>query len=149
MFAAGYDSKCIGSERDPSRHAQMKRVLSPAFSTKALVEQEHIITGSVDAFLAKLRLKGDAAGGLNMTHWYEMLAFDILGDMAFGQSFDCIQEERPHFWFEMLTKYLFFVTLTDNLRRFPILMMLGRLVSPLTANMQAKQQMYSRRLVKE
>ena len=27
---------------------------------------------------------------MNMTKWYEMLAFDILGEMAFGNSFDCI-----------------------------------------------------------
>ncbi|KAF4556506.1 Cytochrome P450-like protein 74 [Elsinoe fawcettii] len=147
VFAAGYDSKCIGSERDPSNHAQMKKNLSAAFSTKALLEQEQVIRACVDDMLAKIRAKGSSPAGLNMTHWYEMIAFDILGEMAFGESFHCIENEQPHFWFEMLTKYLFFITLVDNLRRYPVIMAVGRLVAPLTAGIQERNHKYSRDLV--
>ncbi|CAO1604330.1 hypothetical protein XANCAGTX0491_007889 [Xanthoria calcicola] len=38
IFGAGFKSGCIGSERDPVRHSQMKRLLAPAFSRKALAE---------------------------------------------------------------------------------------------------------------
>lgn len=147
VFSAGYDSKCIGSERLPQRHAQMKKAMSPAFSTTALREQEDIIRGCVDAFIDKIRAHSLRGTSLNMTHWYEMLAFDILGELAFGQSFNCIRDEKPHFWFEMLTKYLFSITLIDNLRRFPILPTIGRIIAPLFAGVQQKQQEYSRQLV--
>jgi len=55
--------------------------------------------------------------------------------------------EAPHFWFEMLTKYLFFVTLIDNLRRLPFIMTIGRLIAPLTSGVQAKNAAYTRELV--
>jgi hypothetical protein len=149
VFSAGYDSKCIGSERDPQRHAQMKKLLTPAFSTRALSEQEDIVRDGIDRFLAKIREKGSAKTGLNMTRWYEMLAFDLLGEMAFGKSFGCIEDEKPHFWFEMLTKYLLFVTLVDNLRRYLLLSSIGRLVAPFTFETQQKQQLYTRQLVEK
>ena len=95
MYGSGYDSLCIGSERDPKRHGRMKKSLAAAFSTKALSEQEDIINGCVDHFVDAIaeRLDGDAGGkGLNMTKWYEMLSFDILGEMAFGESFHAVKD---------------------------------------------------------
>ena len=71
----------------------MKSSLSAAFSTKALLEQEYIVAKTVDAFVARVgRESGPGSKGFNMTKWYEMVAFDILGEMAFGQSFNCIED---------------------------------------------------------
>lgn len=86
MYGAGFDSLCIGSERDPKTHSQMKRTLSAAFSTKALAEQEDIIQRCINAFVEKVGSKRT----LDISEWYEMVAFDILGEMAFGESFHCI-----------------------------------------------------------
>lgn len=92
MYGAGFRSLCIGSERNPSKHQHMRKSLSSAFSTKALSEQESIVAKNIDAFIIKLgQLGGPKTGGLDMSKWYEMSAFDILGDMAFGESFHCIQ----------------------------------------------------------
>ena len=69
--------------------------MSSAFSTKALLEQEQIVAASIDAFIAKLgRVGGRETKGLDMRKWYEMCAFDILGDMAFGESFHCIDNGK-------------------------------------------------------
>lgn len=92
MYGAGFSSLCIGSERDPVKHAQMRRVLSSAFSIKVLKDQEDIIMQNIDAFVERIgRDGGPGSKGLNMTKWYEMVAFDILGKMAFGESFHCIE----------------------------------------------------------
>ena len=91
VFSAGYDSKCIGSERDPKQHARMKKHLTVAFSTKALMEQEDIIQRCVNAMIEKLDKLGQSPAGLDMRHWYEMIAFDILGEMAFGETFHCVE----------------------------------------------------------
>ena len=90
MYGSGFDSLCVGSERNPQKHRQMKTSLSAAFSTKALQEQEHIVAKVVDSFVARVR-GGTGLDGMNMTKWYEMVAFDILGEMAFGNSFRCIE----------------------------------------------------------
>ncbi|KAI3396494.1 hypothetical protein diail_12114 [Diaporthe ilicicola] len=97
MYGSGFDSLCIGSERDPRKHAQMKKSLSAAFSTKALVQQESIVQGCVDGFVQRLGTDGASEKGLNMTKWFEMIAFDILGEMAFGESFHCVENGRDDF----------------------------------------------------
>ena len=90
IFGAGYKCSCIGSERDPMSHGRMKKSLSTAFSTKALAEQEHIIQQCVDGFIWTIGLKGTEKA-LNMSDWFGMISFDILGEMAFGESFHCIE----------------------------------------------------------
>lgn len=94
MYGSGFDSLCIGSERDPRKHAQMKKSLSAAFSTKALAQQEDIVRRCVDGFVQRLGSDGTSEKGLNMTKWFEMIAFDILGEMAFGETFHCIENGK-------------------------------------------------------
>lgn len=91
MYGSGFDSLCIGSERNPQVHSRMRKSLTPAFSTKALMEQESIVQSCIDEFIDKVGEEGAREKGLNMTKWFEMLAFDILGEMAFGETFHCIE----------------------------------------------------------
>lgn len=90
MYGSGFKSLCIGSERDPRKHRQMKTSLSAAFATKALQEQEYIVARIVDSFLESLGNQCDP-DTVDLTKWYEMLAFDILGEMTLGDSFHCIE----------------------------------------------------------
>ena len=94
MYGAGYESRCIGSERNPKSHGRMKKSLSAAFSTKALTEQEHIIQKCVDGFIQAIEQKRTSKA-LNMVDWFEMISFDILGEMAFGESFHCVENGLP------------------------------------------------------
>lgn len=164
MYGSGFDSLCVGSERDPKRHAQMKKSLSAAFSTKALTQQESIVKRCVDGFVQRLGADGACEKGLNMTKWFEMIAFDILGEMAFGETFHCVENGKvifqpgrynqklilsspgkPHFWSEMVVKHLFFVTVLDNLRRYPLIDALGRKCLPrLTVSVRDRHSGYSR-----
>lgn len=91
IYGAGFKSLCIGSERDPHKHGQMRKMLSAAFSTKMLLDQEDIITKTVDAFVYRLGEDRFRTEGLDMTKWYEMIAFDSLGEMAFGESFHSVK----------------------------------------------------------
>ena len=91
MYGSGYNKLCVGSERNPKEHSRMKRDLTAAFSTKALTEQESIINECVDTFIMKI---GHANEALNMTKWFEMISFDILGSMAFGESFHAVEDGR-------------------------------------------------------
>lgn len=92
VFGAGFSRRCIGSERDPHKHSEMRRMLSPAFSRRSLLEHESIISEVIDRFV---RIIGEKAppgsNGINMTKWYEMCSLDILGEMAFGESFHSLE----------------------------------------------------------
>jgi hypothetical protein len=73
----------------------MLRNLYPAFSVKALLDQETIIRECVDHFNNKIKdlQKNESVvkNGLDMTSWFEMVAFDIFGEMAFGESFHAVE----------------------------------------------------------
>ncbi|MCJ1426416.1 hypothetical protein MMC29_004319 [Sticta canariensis] len=125
----------------------MKKSLSAAFSTKALAEQEHIIQQCVEGFIWTIGLKGTEKA-LNMSDWFGMISFDILGEMAFGESFHRIENGKPHFWTEIVMKHVFFITLMDNLRRFAFLSTLGRRFLPRwTVAIRNKHSSFSREKV--
>lgn len=69
----------------------MRKMLSAAFATKSLMEQEEIVTSGVDEFVRRVGEEGSNKKGINMTKWYEMATFDMLGEMAFGQSFQSVK----------------------------------------------------------
>ncbi|KAH7322521.1 putative cytochrome P450 [Stachybotrys elegans] len=150
LYGAGFRKLCIGSERNPKVHARMRKSLSSAFSTKSLVEQESIVNGVVDKFIECLgRLGGKGSEGLNMTKWYEMFSFDSLGEMAFGESFRSLEDEKSHFWSDLILDHLYFITLADNLHRFPLLPTIARTLFPSTLVVQNRNSQYSRDMVEK
>lgn len=146
MYGSGFKSLCIGSERVPQKHRQMKLSLSAAFSTKALLDQEETVAGLVNAFIDRIGRDGGpkSPSGLNMTKWYEMVAFDVLGEMAFGQSFRCVENGEPHYWQEMILDHLYFITVADNLRRLPFVVTISRMLAPYLTAVRDKHSQYTR-----
>ncbi|OTB04039.1 hypothetical protein M426DRAFT_59198 [Hypoxylon sp. CI-4A] len=152
VFGGAYKTGCIGSERDPSVHAKKKKNLTAAFSLKALAEQEPIVQQCLDRFVDKLGpLSVKSQGkGLNVCHWLEMVAFDILGEMAFGEGFGCVEKEEYHSWMDLILKHLFEVTMVDNLRRIEVLAAIGRWLLPsLVSGVREEHSMYSRAKVQK
>ena len=92
VFGAGFSQRCISNERDSHKHSEMRRMLSPTFSQRSLLEQESIIGRVIDQFVRIIGEKAPSeSNGINMTKWYEMSSFDILGEMAFGESFHSLE----------------------------------------------------------
>ncbi|KAI4107532.1 MAG: hypothetical protein L6R37_001492 [Teloschistes peruensis] len=149
-FSAGFTRKDIGSERDPQKHNEMKRMLSPAFSQRSLLEQESIIGGVINQFVRVIGEKAPPSSkGINMTKWYEMTSFDILGEMAFGESFHSLDTGKPHFWAEIIVDHLYFITVFDNLRRIGFLATIFGWLVPSSTLTQNKQARYSRDMVEK
>lgn len=78
----------------------MRKSLQPAFTVKALLEKESIMHQVIDAFTKKVGEMANAVGakGIDMTMWFQMTSFDLLGEMAFGESFHALETGRfPNF----------------------------------------------------
>ncbi|KAF6824735.1 benzoate 4-monooxygenase cytochrome p450 [Colletotrichum plurivorum] len=150
VFSSGFNSKCIGSESDPRKHSAMRKMLSPAFSQRGLLEQEEIISRIVDKFV---NIMGEKAGpgskGLNMTKWYEMNTFDILGEMAFGESFHSLDAGVPHFWSDIVLDHLYVIDFLDNMRRIGWLSTLTRLLIPAQLVTKNQNSRYARQQVEK
>ncbi|KZL75146.1 cytochrome P450 [Colletotrichum tofieldiae] len=103
-------------------HAMLRRQLSHGFSDRSLREQEPVIMKYVDLFINRLwgeiggrersvRVDGDdttaeAKGDrepkqetpVDLTLWYNYCSFDIIGDLAFGEPFGCLEGGDLHPW---------------------------------------------------
>ena len=66
----------------------MRKYLSSAFSDRSLKEQENLVIQKVDEFINQIYKLGSAPAGIDMTLWFNLLTFDVIGELAFGQSFD-------------------------------------------------------------
>ncbi|KAG6361272.1 hypothetical protein INS49_009497 [Diaporthe citri] len=94
-------------------HALLRRQMSPGFSDRSLREQETIVKGYVDLLIKQLRDRcvptqsgedeGKAEGrpphlpcktAFDMRHWFNYVTYDIIGDLAFGESFSCLEQGR-------------------------------------------------------
>ncbi|KAI1483691.1 cytochrome P450 [Daldinia eschscholtzii] len=150
-FGSGYKEPCIVSERDPDAHLRKKKHLAAAFSAKSLYEQETIVQACLDHFVSKLGpLSKESRGkGINIVEWFEMVTFDLLGEMAFGEGFGCIENEEYHSWIELILKNLFEIMAVDNLRRLPLAGSLVEILLPYLLSAARKEHsMYSRDKVK-
>lgn len=93
----GVNAIITANEHD---HQRMRRLLAHAFSTKALCEQEDILHTYADMLVDKL---GDlqcepSSTVIDLTRWLDFTTFDLIGDLAFGEPFDCLANSTYHWW---------------------------------------------------
>ncbi|EMD84805.1 hypothetical protein COCHEDRAFT_1189205 [Bipolaris maydis C5] len=100
------------------RHLRLRRAIDPAFSQRALREQEKYFQDHSDNLVQKLheRCKTEP---LDMTTWYNLVAFDIVSDLAFGEPSGCVNNpDQPWIqailarakaivWFQLAVQYGF------------------------------------------
>lgn len=97
-----YDTgiQSIVFEMDPDEHAKQYKLFAPSFRASAVRSQEHVVQEHVDLFVSQLKSRGEA--GIDATAWFEWLAFDIIGQLAFGESFGAVSKAEPHYWVSLL-----------------------------------------------
>ena len=84
------------SESDKSKHAVRRRLLGHAFSDSAIRSSEQYILQNVTKCCSLLgpRQGDEWSEKRNMHVWATWLAYDIMGDLMFGKSFNCLEEDE-------------------------------------------------------
>lgn len=77
---------------DKNTHSRFRRLLSHAFSDKGLRDQEPHINRHIDLLVENLTRKAQTGERTDMVDWYNMVTFDVIGNLAFGQSFNCLED---------------------------------------------------------
>ena len=115
----GVDSLLSASFND---HSRMRRVLDHAFSAKAFKDQEPIVYSYVDSLISRLyeQVNGSAKGRVDVVKWYHWMSFDVIGDLAFADRFECLESQRYHPWVEMVFANLKGLAYITAGSRFPI-----------------------------
>ncbi|KAL7628294.1 hypothetical protein AAE478_002494 [Parahypoxylon ruwenzoriense] len=118
---AGIGTSSIVSERKPEVHKEMRSYLAGAFSERSVLEQEPIVTASVDKFIKLIGVRGSEPGGIDFPATLQWMTFDITGDLSFGQAFGALDNEKSHPWIAISLNALKQGELVDVLNRYPIL----------------------------
>ena len=81
-------------------HSRYRRLLSHAFSERALLQQEHLLMQYIDLLIERLQGRTASTGIaiVDVVQWFNFVSFDIIGDLALGESFHCLDESRYHSW---------------------------------------------------
>jgi aspirochlorine biosynthesis cytochrome P450 monooxygenase len=104
---------------------------SHAFSEKALSSQQDVIKIHLDAFIDQLKKRAllestgnksdnmDQDGVIDIVQWLNFLAFDTIGDLAFGSAFGCLAEGVPSRYIDVIFGLVKFGNWYRAARRFP------------------------------
>ena len=112
-------------------HARMRRSLNHGFSEKALREQEPLIQTYVDTLFSQIRTRVQDNGDrpVNMTNWFNWFTMDLISDLSFGESFDCLHKPECHPYIGAIELALKHVMLLSQAKRFsPVAWFLRRFV---------------------
>ena len=85
----------LGADREA--HSRYRRLFSHAFSAQGLQEQEPRVKEYVDLLMDGLSSHGQK-GPVDVVSWFNWTTFDLIGDLAFGDSFGCLENARTHPW---------------------------------------------------
>ena len=104
-------------------HSRIRKLISHAFSEAALQEQEPVL--SIYASLLTDRLKdmidGPTKGNVDLMAWYTFTTFDLIGDMASGESFGALKNGEYHYWIQNIFLGMKFYRVLFLAEAYPIL----------------------------
>ncbi|KAI0395499.1 cytochrome P450 [Xylariaceae sp. FL0594] len=132
----------------PRNHFRMRRAMLPAFSDKALSQQEPLITTYVDLLIQRLREVAGTGEHTSMVRWYNFTTFDLIADLVFGESLDGLASGKSNVWLDNIDKILHFVPVFIILGAFQTLgKVLLLLLRPLLSKAQQKHEAAVSKLV--
>ncbi|KAF2195825.1 cytochrome P450 [Zopfia rhizophila CBS 207.26] len=106
---------------DTVSHARQRKLVSHAFSDKALREQESLLKSYVELLVKKLKetVEGEGKGAANLVDWYNFTTFDIMADLTFGEPLKLLEGSTYSPWVRALFDNLKLVLFSQHIRAWP------------------------------
>jgi cytochrome P450 len=82
------------SELDPRRHAQRSKHLAAGFSMTHVLKSEPHVSSSILRLKSRLHEFAQSTAEVHLDHWFNYLAFDIIGEVVFSSSFGFLDAGR-------------------------------------------------------
>lgn len=117
-----------GIHMDPKRitssnaqdHFRYRRAMLPAFSDKALLQQEPLMKVYVDLLVEKLHEVAKTGKPTDMVKWYNFTTFDLIADLAYGTPLEGLAKGKSNAWLD---------NISNLMKYMPIMVLIG--VSPI------------------
>ena len=99
-------------------HSRYRKLLAKGFSEKGMRAQQPMIQRHINTLLARLQERC-AVGEVtqDLVEWYNWAMFDIIGDLAFGESFECLEGARTHDWIASIQGNVKAIPIVNAIRR--------------------------------
>ncbi|GAP85672.1 putative cytochrome P450 [Rosellinia necatrix] len=88
---------------DRENHGFLRRQMSHGFSDRSMRAQEPIFREYVDLLIQRLAERAGTDEPLDMKAWFNFTTFDVIGNLAFGSDFGCLENASYHPWVEAIT----------------------------------------------
>ena len=118
-YSGSMGNSIVASKR--TEHVRLRRVLSHGFSAQSMLKQEPIIRKYVDLFIKQLHEMSGENKPVNMMRWYNFCTFDIVGDLAFGEPFECLTKRDFHPWVAIIFDSIKFMAISIAMKHFPLI----------------------------
>ncbi|KAF7941446.1 hypothetical protein BELL_0061g00170 [Botrytis elliptica] len=105
-------------------HARFRKAFQPAFSDRATKSHEPTVKRYIDILIGRLneaiseQRKDDRT--VDLVQWLNFATFDIIGDLGWGSSFNCLQESSYHPWIKVVLHFKA-VLAANSVKYYPLL----------------------------
>ena len=94
----------LNTTRSKPDHDKRRRIWDRGFSTKALAFYEERVVQYAESLESRIAKLADAGEPINVCDWFYWFTFDVMGEFAFGKSFDMLTTKQWHIAVVMLRK---------------------------------------------
>jgi cytochrome P450 len=88
--------------QDSTEHARVRKIFTPAFSNRALIQQEPLLLKYVDQLVGSLKARDEMGAKFNMVRMYNFTTFDIMSDLTFGESLHMLENDKYDPWVDII-----------------------------------------------
>jgi cytochrome P450 len=74
-------------DQDIKRHAETRKKFQNLYSMSSLVSYERYIDECVEIFLQRMASFSSSSESIDMAHWFQCYAFDVMGDITYSERF--------------------------------------------------------------
>ncbi|KAJ5925355.1 hypothetical protein N7454_007994 [Penicillium verhagenii] len=77
----------VFSDRNIKRHSETRKKFTGLYSMSSVVQYEPFVNSCIEIFFQRLDEFADQKQVFDLGHWFQCYAFDVIGDITFGQRF--------------------------------------------------------------
>ncbi|TGO50025.1 hypothetical protein BOTNAR_0408g00010 [Botryotinia narcissicola] len=135
----------IVTSLDMEGHARFRKALSTSFTETSLRNQSPLIESFADLLINRLNdlvlrtISQENSTSVDIFKWVSWFTVDVVGELAFGESFGCLANSELHPWANTLNNFLKGMVYAAATRWYPLIeRMVFRLLPKSMMDMQRK-----------
>ncbi|KAK4451390.1 cytochrome P450 [Podospora aff. communis PSN243] len=119
---------------DEETHGVIRRMMNPGFTTRAMGTQEQVLHTYTDLLVSRWSdaiTAGNGSAEIDVMKWFNFFTFDVFGELAFTESFDCLRKSEYHGWISLIFTQLKYSGAMSAVKFYPLLeSLLKKMIPP-------------------